>query len=340
MGLSIRRFTGELIIGGIDPFSLFHTLECGQAFRWERCGDGYMGVVRGRVLVLRQTPEGLGILGDATQEVIDLVVDYFDLERDYASIEAVLRDTDAFLAQAVEFGSGLRILRQEPWECLISFIISAHNRIPFIKRAVEALSFRFGERIGSATDVGACRYADFPPSLWAVRANGRGRVGEAVDADSAEHCSRGPGFFSFPGPLLLASASLEDLAGCYVGFRAPYIREAAMKVASGELDLESLRKLDTPSARSRLMQLRGVGDKVADCVLLFSLGKTDVFPMDIWIARVMHDVYLKGEAISKSRFLQAVREFAAGKFGPLQGYAQEYLYHYARNLKPDGVKSS
>lgn len=305
MRLRLSRSTDEVIIGGIRPFNLLHTLECGQAFRWERNGSWYMGIVRGRVLWVRQAGEGLGVFRNGPDDSLGLVVDYFDLEKDYGAIEAELKGMDSFLAEAVKFGSGLRILQQEPWECLISFIISAHNRIPFIRRAIRMLAERFGEP--------AC---GGDPGMGGV--------------------SRGEGSFPhrFPTPMALAMASVEDLSACHTGFRAPYIREAAMKVASGDLQLEALRDLATEEARSRLMKLRGVGEKVADCVLLFSLGKHDAFPVDVWIARVMQEVYMKEkERVS----LREIRELARRKFKALSGYAQEYLYYYARNRATRGA---
>ncbi|MEW6228803.1 MAG: DNA glycosylase [Bacillota bacterium] len=282
----------EVVISGIAPFNLKETLESGQAFRWAG-EDVFTGVVRGRVLRVRQDGDELVLMTPVDDEAVHMVIRYFALDMDHASIERRLVEKDAALEWAVGFSPGLRLLRQDPWECLISFILSARNAIPLIRRTVEQIARTYGDPI------------------------------------VAEEGSEGPGttcFFSFPTPGRLASASVLDLVNCGAGFRSQYVKVTAERIASGDFSLAGLKDLGYDKAKAKLMELRGVGEKVADCVLLFSLGFYEAFPIDVWMTRVMRYIYFGGRKVPTS----VIAEFARRRFGDLAGYAQQYLFHYAR----------
>jgi N-glycosylase/DNA lyase len=217
----------------------------------------------------------------------DLWMYYFDLGRDYGSLKQRLAE-DPILRKALEYGWGIRILNQDPWETLISFIISSNNRIPRIKRIIENLAQRFGKAIPFEDEA----------------------------------------FYTFPQPEVLADASMEDLRACGCGYRAPYIKKTAQMVAAGIICLDEIKTLPYQQARQCLMRCMGVGPKVADCVLLFSMQKGEAFPVDVWVKRVMEALYFGVEVPVKK-----VQDFAAEKFGPLAGLAQQYLFYYARELK-------
>ncbi|MGE5587000.1 MAG: DNA-3-methyladenine glycosylase family protein [Clostridia bacterium] len=293
----IETHRDEVIVSGVSPFDLKETLESGQAFRWNAEDDAFVGVVRGRVLRATQRGDSLVLVGPADEEDIRLTVEYFSLDIDHASIERRLCEMDPVLECAVRSFTGLRVLRQEPWECLVSFILSARNAIPLIRRTVERI---------------ACAYGDPIVRDEGVRQDGNG--------------SRKTVYYSFPTPGRLASADVLDLVKCGAGFRSRYVKAAAEKVASGDIDLEGLRGLGYEAAKERLMSLVGVGEKVADCVLLFSLGFQQAFPIDVWMTRVMRYCYFGGSRVSTA----TIAHFARERFGDLAGYAQQYLFHYAR----------
>lgn len=284
----------ELVISGISPFNLKETLESGQAFRWSG-REVFAGVMGRRVVQLRQEADNLVLVHPLDDEAVCAVIRYFALDMDHASIERQLVEKDQALECAVEFAPGLRLLRQDPWECLISFIISARNAISLIRRTVENIARAHGDPIYHA-------------------------AGGDLSGPGAA-CS-----FIFPTAGRLASASVLDIVKCGAGFRSQYVKAAAEKIASGDLNLARLRDLGYRRARAELMEVRGVGEKVADCVLLFSLGFYEAFPIDVWMTRVMRYIYFEGSKVP----IPAIAEFAREKFGDLAGYAQQYLFHYAR----------
>lgn len=232
--------------------------------------------------------EETGLVRSSSLE--ELLTAYFDVSTDYdALVENILR-VDPALKEVVCGSAGLRILRQEPWETLVSFILSAHNNIPRIKRMVRHLCAAFGS-----------------PARW-----------------------HGKTVYTFPTPPALADASVEDLRRLGLGFRARYVKKAARAVAAGYLDLAALAGLPTEAARKRLLALSGVGPKVADCVLLFSLGKTDVFPVDVWVKRALERLYFNGKPVPA----RALQDFAVRRFGDLSGLIQCYVYTWARARAP------
>lgn len=195
---------------------------------------------------------------------------------------------DATLNDAVKYGDGIRILNQEPFEITVSYIISANNRIPMIMRAVENISKMFGNKI---------------------------------EFDGKE-------YYSFPDVESLSKATVSELEECGCGFRAPYIVDTVQKLKSGESSLSDIQRMKTDDAAKELMKLKGIGPKVADCIMLFSMGKYDAFPVDVWVKRVMQYLYLAPDVS-----LKKIRDFARDKFGDIAGFAQEYLFYYARTFK-------
>lgn len=280
--MRIERENGGLVLSEIEHFSLYDTLECGQCFRWEAQDGGYCGIAGRRVLRLKELSGGkIWVNGMEEEEFRGIWARYFDLDRDYGAIRREFSALHPLLAEAQEEAGGIRILRQDSWEALCSFIISANNHIPRIKEIIRRLCREFGEKL---------------------------------EADA----------YAFPSPAVLAGQTVETLAPIRCGFRAKYLLDAAQKVASGQLNLEEVAALPLPEARARLMSVYGVGEKVAECVLLFGMGRLEAFPMDVWMKRVM-----------RTHFSGKGAEF----FGEHAGLANQYLFFYSRNhqLKDDGT---
>jgi N-glycosylase/DNA lyase len=288
--VKVIQTQGRILIHQAKHFDLDHTFSSGQCFRWEKVGeDQYRGIVGKRVLSVKKDRGDVEI-GPLDQESYrNFFEDYFDLGRDYEAIDRDLRGRDPYLDQALERVGGLRILNQEPFETLISFILSANNNIPRIKQIVNRISEAYGEEIL-------------------------------------------PGFYAFPGPEVLAGARLEDLRALGTGYRDRYIKATASRVVGQGIHLEALRGLETDKAKEVLLGFEGVGSKVAECVLLFSLGKWDVFPEDTWVKKIVSGLYA-----DKAAPYPAIRDFFNDYFGEGAGYAQQVLFHWARNYMM-GVK--
>lgn len=277
--MNYRVFENYTEVFGCSDFNLRDTLLCGQCFRFSENPDGsFKGVAFGRELVLAQKSDSIVFYCDE-KDFSDIWVNYFDLGQDYGEIKAELSALHPVLKEAARFAPGIRILRQEPFEALISFIISQNNNIKRISGIVERLCSLCGDQIKE-------------------------------------------GVFAFPRVDALAKLSSEDLAPIRAGFRAKYIVDAAQKVKSGELNLKSLESLEYDEAKKQLMKIKGVGPKVADCVLLYGLHRTEGFPMDVWMKRAMEKLFT---GVSPS------------DFGKYAGIAQQYIFHYAR-LHPELFK--
>ena len=275
-----------VIIEGIRHLKWQHIFECGQCFRWHEQDGGYTGVVGNKVLHVTQQGSSIILKGTTKEEFQSFWCHYFDLNRDYGLIKDVLKK-DNIMECAVKFGFGIRLLQQDIWETLVSFIISANNRIPMIKRTIEKLCSGYGSAV----------------EKW------------------------GKTFFTFPTPEKLAGLSEKELALCGCGYRSQYIIKTAQRIASSKFDLESIKDMDYGEARRAIMELPGVGPKVGDCVLLFSGDKPEAFPIDVWIKRIMEYFYFpKGASMKK------IHDFAMEYFGSLAGFAQQYLFFYAREL--------
>lgn len=288
--MKIKEKRGSLLLEDIQDFDVRHIFECGQCFRWvKEEDDSYTGVAYGRVLNVFQDYEKNTLLLNNTdlKDFEEIWYRYFDLGRDYGAIKKVLSE-DETLRKAIEYGKGIRILNQEPWELLISFIISANNNIPRISKSIAVLSQMFGEPI---------EYA--------------GRT-----------------YFSFPSVEKLELAELEQIDLCRAGFRCKYIYNTAKMIARREVELEQVSKMGSLNAKKELLRLPGVGPKVADCIMLFSMQKYDSYPVDVWVKRVTEHFYIH-EDVPMGR----IQEFAKGKFGNLAGFAQQYLFYFAREQK-------
>ena len=294
-GLAEQRFEN------IGDFLPEHTFECGQCFRWRRENDGsYSGVVSGAFANLLYTPysgeKDRGAITIRSSLFADNPVrrekfwrNYLDLDRDYAAVKRMLAANDKVMARAIEAGGGIRILNQEKWETLISFIISQNNNIPRIAGCIENLCRQFGARVGGFGDVE---------------------------------------YYSFPSVSDLARLDAEDLGVVKLGYRAKYIVDtAAMVSRDGGVKLESGDSLPVAEIESYLLSLPGVGPKVAGCVLLFAMKKMEVFPVDVWVRRVMSRFYGMDE-----NDLPAIKSCAARSFGHYCGLAQQYLFNYIRMI--------
>jgi len=267
---------GEIEINGISDFDLVRIFECGQCFRWNVDEYGiYSGVAFGRAAQVRKESESIYITGSA-EDFETIWRDYFDLDRDYSEIRKILC-VDEFMENATEYGKGIRILKQDKWETLCSFIISQCNNIPRIKKIVATLCREFGDR---------------------------------VEFDDIVH-------YTFPSAQRLANLDETALGSLRCGYRAEYIIGAARAVANGELDLDELSGKPSEEARYELKKLKGVGDKVADCVLLFGLHMLDAFPLDVWMKRAVAQHYGKS--------------FDPRIFSPYAGVAQQYIFYYTRS---------
>ena len=284
-----------LYVEGVRDFHLDHIFDCGQCFRWSRNEDGsYTGIAFGRVAkIAYDADKQLLMIHGAAEEDFEIIWrDYLDLDRDYGSIKSVLADRDPVIRDAIEYGHGIRILNQEKWETLLSFIISQNNNIPRIKKCIESLAETLGEYAGEY---------------------------------------EGRKYYSLPTPEVLASASLDDLAPCRLGYRAKYLIETAKKVHAEGIDsLEALGSCELSAGETceALRTYCGVGPKVANCIALFAMKKFDSFPIDVWVKKVMNTMYGFEE-----NDLKGMAAFAADKFGEFGGIAQQYLFYYITHLK-------
>ena len=281
----------KYIIENQESFELKDIFECGQCFRWNENEDrSYTGVINNGVLNVEKQGEKIIFTGMLDGDIKEVVRFYFDLDRNYEEIKMQLSNIDKYLKTSVEYGKGIRILNQDLWETIISFIISANNNIPRIKGIIERISKKYGTKIE-----------------W-----------------------NGEKYYTFPTPKQLGKATVEDLRSLGTGFRDIRIYETTHKILNNEIDLQELHKEDTLTAREKVLTLSGVGPKVADCILLFStLKRFDVFPIDVWVRRVMNELYIKNEDETKVS-KKDIMKIANKKFGNLEGLAQQYLFYWKR----------
>ena len=284
----------EFLLENYNSFNLRDIFECGQCFRWNIEEDGsYTGVFGRNVLNVKKQNNAILFKGICEGDIIPTIIDYFDLERDYELIKNKLEKVDNNMKESIKYGTGIRILNQDLWETIISFIISANNNIPRIKGIIERLSENYGDKI----------------------------------------VYNGKEYFSFATAKQLENVSVEEFRKLGLGFRDIRLYETTKLVLNKEVDIENLHNIkDTNIVRDELLKLSGVGPKVADCILLFStLKRFDVFPIDVWVRRVMNDLYIhkeKEQDVSKKEILQIANE----KFGDLEGIAQQYLFYWRREL--------
>lgn len=270
-----------------NDFNIQQILECGQSFRYKKLDEGHYEIIaRDKRLRIKQT--GSNINFDCSHEEYELIWQgYFDFGRNYTTLKGMLIQKDAILKEAVEHKPGLRILRQAPFEMIITFILSQNKSMPQIMILVERLSSVYGE---------------------------------VVSDQYGEYCV-------FPTPEALRYVTEEDYRELKTGFRAPYLVDAVRLVLNGTIDFVVVDQADKEVAREVLMQVKGIGPKVADCILLFGFAKVDVFPVDVWIRRMMTNAYFKGEKVSDKKILT----FAEGYFGGVAGIAQQYLFFHGRD---------
>lgn len=281
------------------PFNLDVTLCCGQVFRWEQRDDWWYGVISDRVVKIRQVDDTLEFSGSPTIDAA-FITNYFSLDHDLQRIKREIGKDEHVKAALQEFW-GLRLIRQPPWECLISFICATYKNVAAIQQMLSRLSSRFGKRL------------------------------------NFEGCE----FHAFPSPKRLADATLQELESCGLGYRARYVLETSRMVSDGGYDVECLKKFPYEKAKKTLLAFPGVGLKVADCVLLFSLDKLEAFPIDVWVKRILLRHYTEcfeaafvkklvdQDGLNDSAY-ERLTEFGRTYFGEFAGYAQEYLYHYER----------
>ena len=301
----------KYIIENQNSFELKDIFECGQCFRWNEQEDGsYIGVIKNGVIQVKKekkekkickekngakeinkTKEIITFTGKCDGNLQEIVEKYFDLNRDYEKIKSQLENIDEYLKTSIEYGKGIRILNQDLWETIISFIISANNNIPRIKGIIERISQKYGNEIE-----------------WNEKK-----------------------YYTFPTPDQLKDVTVQEFRNLGLGFRDIRLYETTQMILNKEVDLEKLRKNpNTQEVRNELLKLSGVGPKVADCILLFSdLKRFDVFPIDVWVRRVMNDLYIRESDESKVSKAK-IEKLAEEKFGDLKGLAQQYLFYWRR----------
>lgn len=282
----------EYILENCKSFEPEHIFECGQCFRWNKQKDGsYTGIFKQNVVNVKKADNKIIFRGICKENIKDECIKYFDLNTNYDNIKSKLSNVDNYLKTSIEYGEGVRILNQDLWETLISFIISANNNIPRIKGIIERISKSYGEKI-----------------VW----------------DKAE-------YYTFPTPQELSKASVEDLRNIGLGFRDVRVYETTKIINENPNKLKELEdEKDVNKLREELLKFPGVGPKVADCVMLFStLKKLEVFPIDVWVRRVMNELYIKNEDETKIN-KKEIEELAKTKYGNLAGIAQQYLFYWRR----------
>lgn len=288
----------EYVLKNVRDFNLQQTLECGQCFHFYRIDDGeYLLSAFGRMLHIGQDKDTLIFYDTDEAEFHRIWRPYFDLDRDYAAIRRKLLSRDEKLADAINAMGGVRILNQDFFETLISFIISQNKQIQHIKKIVTDISAAYGTFLGEVCGISV---------------------------------------YAFPTVQQMSDVSEQDLRVLKAGFRAPYIKNAIEMVSGRIIDENVLCGMDNVSCIHELCRIKGVGVKVANCVSLFSLGRRDSFPVDVWMKRIMERMYFEGKDTPK----EVISAFAREKYGELSGYAQQYLFYYGRSVKMGADVSS
>ena len=276
----------------VKSFELRDIFECGQCFRWNKQEDGsYTGVFKNNVLNVKKNKDEIIFEGICENDIQQTVKNYFDLNRNYEKIKEQLSRIDQNMKMSIEYGNGIRILNQDLWETIISFIISANNNIPRIKGIIERLSEKYGDEI---------KY-------------------------------KGNKYYTFPTQEQLKNVTVEEYRRLGLGFRDIRLYETTKMILNKQVDIGNMKNNpNTIEVREELLKLSGVGPKVADCILLFSdLKRFEVFPIDVWVRRVMNDLYIKNEDETKVNKKQ-IEKIANEKFGDLAGLAQQYLFYWRR----------
>lgn len=294
--LNFEEKNGNIYVKDIKDFDLCQTLECGQTFHFEKLKEQeYIVIAKGKLLHIEQQilDNSVNLIFHNTTKLDfeTIWIEYFDLNTDYATIKERLLSKDERLRPAIEEKWGVHLLNQDFFEMLMSFIISQNKQIPQIKQLVFRISQFYGSYVGEYN----------------------GKV-----------------YNSFPDITLASNITEEQFKEMKTGFRAPYLYDAAKKCREGVIDEKKLKALDDAQVLKELTSIKGVGDKVANCVMLFSLGRRSAFPVDVWMKRIMEKLYF-GEDTKK----EMIMEFAKEQFEELGGYAQQYLFYYARDIRKD-----
>lgn len=281
----------QYILKNCKSFEPKHIFECGQCFRWNIEDDySYTGVFGNNVLNVKKVEEDIIFKGVCEKQIEQVCKEYFDLDTSYEEIKEKLASIDKFLANSIDYGKGIRILNQDLWETIISFEISANNNIPRIKGIIDRICQKYGNEI-----------------KW-----------------------NNEKYYTFPSIQELSKATVEDLRALGLGFRDKRIFETTQIFLNKEMTLEELKnEQDTQKLRDKLLTLPGVGPKVADCILLFSLKRYEVFPIDVWVRRIMNELYIHEideEKVSKKE----LQKLAKDKYSNLAGLAQQYLFYWKR----------
>ena len=272
-----------------ESFEPVHIFECGQCFRWNKQKDNsYTGIFKNNVINVKKEDDKIIFTGNCNDDIKTICTDYFDLNQNYENIKTKLSKIDKYLENSIKYGNGIRILHQDLWETLISFIISANNNIPRIKTIIERISKKYGKKIIFQNEE----------------------------------------YYTFPKPEDLANATVQDLHSLGLGFRDVRVYETVQKTLRKEINLQELEKeKNIETLRNALLEIPGVGPKVADCIMLFSLKKYEVFPVDVWVRRVISELYFN----NIEQKPQTIQKFAKEQYGDLAGLAQQYLFYWRRD---------
>ena len=292
-GITTNMKEQKIELKNIESFELKDIFDCGQCFRWNGQKDGsYTGVFGKNVVNIKKVNDNIKIEGIFDKDAKETIEEYFDLNRNYNEIKAKLAKIDKNMETSIKYGQGIRLLNQDLWETIISFIISANNNIPRIKGIIERLTKKYGDKI-----------------VW-----------------------KGQDYYTFPTAEQLKDVSIKEYRELGLGFRDKRLYETTQMIINKQIDLEKMQKNpNTYELKEQLLTLSGVGPKVADCILLFStLKRLEVFPIDVWVRRVMNDLYLKKPDETKISKKQ-IEQIATEKFGDLAGLAQQYLFYWRRN---------
>lgn len=276
------------ILRNAKSFEPVHIFECGQCFRWNKEEDeSYTGVIKNSVINVKKIENDVEFTGVCDRNIKEICEEYFNLKTNYEVIKEKLSNIDVYLKNSIEYGNGIRILKQDLWETLLSFIISANNNIPRIKTIIERIAKKYGNKIEYKNKI----------------------------------------YYTFPTAEMLQNVSIEDFRNLGLGFRDVRIYETVQKTLEGEINLKELeQEKNTEVLRKKLLEIPGVGPKVADCVMLFALNRFDVFPVDVWVKRVISELYFD----KKEQTPNIIHEFAEKQYGNLAGLAQQYLFYWRR----------
>ena len=282
--VDIKYNSGNTILSGVADFDIDKIFDCGQCFRFEKTAENsYSGVAFGKLLKASQNGNDVVLHGIDRGEFENIWYGFFDLDTDYSLIRQKIA-TDDIIKDAMKKGEGIRILRQDLWETIISFIVSQNNNIPRIKGIISKICSSYGETIDDA------------------------------------------GSKAFPTCEALASAGVAQLHALGLGYRDEYISAFSRSVAEGSFSLDDLKSMDTPKARKTLLDVKGIGGKVADCILLFGMSRYEVCPHDVWVKRIFSEKYNIEKINEKKGYA-----LATGKWGEYAGIAQQYLFYAERD---------